>query len=109
MWRVEVTIAGEAACIAYAMGAGTAFAMGEAAVAASPETVADLILNALPEVAPTADDPDYVSWFVTLMKIVDAIAQLPIAYSDYFDGSGGWKIGEDSGIRYPHPPALPEA
>jgi hypothetical protein len=53
MWRVEVTTAGEAASIPYAMGAGTTFAMGEVAVTTSPETVADLILNALPEAAPT--------------------------------------------------------
>ena len=95
------------AAIHYSSGGLTEFAGGEVSVATSPETVADLILNALPEVAPTADDTDYVSWFATLMKIVDAIAQLPVAYADYFDESGGWEIGWGSGIRYPHPPAPP--
>jgi hypothetical protein len=87
--------------IPYAVGAGMEFADGEVTVATSPDAVADLVLRSLPMAGPTVDDPDYVSWFDTLMKIVDAVGLLPLAYGDYFDESGGWEIGWDSGIRYP--------
>ncbi|HUU84458.1 MAG TPA: O-acetyl-ADP-ribose deacetylase, partial [Phycisphaerae bacterium] len=39
----------------------TKFAGGEVTVVSTPEAVADLILNALPEMAPSEDDPAYVS------------------------------------------------
>ena len=74
----------------------------------SPDRVADLILRALPTASPTADDPDYVAWFATLMKIVEATEQLLIAYADYLDASQGWEIGSGSDIRYPRPPASPK-
>jgi hypothetical protein len=65
-------------------------------------------LTALPEAAPTADDPDYVSWFADLMRLVERIGRPPISYDDYSDHSDGWEVGSGSGIRHPHPPVLPE-
>ena len=66
-----------------------------------------LILNALPEAAPSADDPAYVSWFTELMRLVESAGVPPIAYADYFDHDEGWEVGWGSGIRHPHPPAPP--
>jgi O-acetyl-ADP-ribose deacetylase (regulator of RNase III) len=80
-WRVIVTTADNLTA-AYSTGAGTTFASGEVTVTTRPETVADLILNALPEAAPTADDPEYVSWFADLMRLVDSAGMPPIAYAD---------------------------
>jgi O-acetyl-ADP-ribose deacetylase len=42
--------------------------------------VADLILNALPEAAPSADDRAYVSWFAELMRLVESAGMPPIAW-----------------------------
>jgi O-acetyl-ADP-ribose deacetylase len=95
------------AAIKYSIGALAEFASGEVTVTTSPETVADLILNALPEAAPTADDPEYVSWFADLMQLVESAGQPPIAYADYFEHSEGWEVGWDSGIRHPHRPVPP--
>lgn len=96
MWRVIVTTADNPtyehgflrlrdneAAIKYSIGGLTEFASGEVTVATSPETVADLILNGLPEAAPTADDPEYVSWFADLMQLVESTGRPPIAYADY--------------------------
>ena len=119
-WRVVVTTADNLtydggfqgvrdheAAITYSTGALTEFAGGEVTVTTSPETVADLILNALPEAAPTADDPEYVSWFADLMKLVESAGTPPIAYAEYFDESNGWEVGWGTGIRHPRPPAPP--
>lgn len=92
------------AVLAYSTGGLTEFAGGEASVATPPETVADLILRALPERAPTGSDPTYVSWFADLLRRVESSGQLPIAYADYFDVSEGWEIGWGTGIRHPRPP-----
>jgi O-acetyl-ADP-ribose deacetylase (regulator of RNase III) len=107
-WRVIVTTADNLTAIAYSTGAGTTFASGEVTVTTRPETVADLILNALPEAAPTADDPEYVSWFADLMRLVESVGMPPIAYADYFDDDKGWEVGWGSGIRHPHPPVPPK-
>jgi hypothetical protein len=121
-WRVAVTTAdnlsdgggpfeevrGHAAAISYSTGGGTEFASGEVTVTTSPETVADLILNALPETAPNADDPEYVCWFADLMRLVESSGTPPVAYADYFDHDKGWEIGWGSGILYPHPPVAPK-
>jgi len=89
----------------------TKFAGGEVTVVSTPDAVADLILNALPEMAPSQDDPAYVSWFADLVSLVEhqpsPSRRIPVAYDDYFDASKGWEIGCGSGIRYPHPPKAP--
>src|ERR1700681_3414622 len=121
MWRVTVTTADNLthehgflrlrdneAAIKYSIGGLTEFASGEVTVTTSPEAVADLILNALPEAAPTADDPEYVSWFADLMQLVESPASPPIANEYYPDHSEGWEVGWGSGIRRPHPPVPPE-
>jgi O-acetyl-ADP-ribose deacetylase len=120
-WRVAITAADNMtdddgflavrdyqSAIMYSTGGLTDFAGGEVTVATSPETVADLILNALPEAAPTADDPAYVSWFADLMQLVERAERAPIAYADYFDDDEGWEVGWGSGIRHPHPPPPPK-
>jgi O-acetyl-ADP-ribose deacetylase (regulator of RNase III) len=121
-WRVGVTTADNLiddggpfdevrdveATIMYSTGGGTEFASGEVTVTTSPETVADLILNALPETAPSADDPGYVCWFADLMRLVESSGTPPVAYADYFDHDKGWEIGWGSGIRHPHPPVPPK-
>ena len=91
--------------ITYSTGARSEFAGGEVTVTTSLEAVADLILNALPEAATTADDPGYVSWFADLMQAVESAGMLPIAYADHFEGGNGWEVGWGSGIWRPHPPA----
>jgi hypothetical protein len=55
-------------------------------VTSSPETVADLILNPLPEVAPTADDPEYISWFANLMRLVENAGRSSIARTPRLGG-----------------------
>jgi len=77
-------------------------------VTTSPELVADLILNAMPEAPRSADDAEYVPRFADLMRLVERAGMLPIAYADYFDHDKGWEIGWGSGIRHPHPPVPPK-
>lgn len=106
VWRVTISSTDNLTdAIKYSIGALTEFASGEVTVTTSPETVADLILNALPEAAPTADNPEYVSWFAALMQLVESTGSPPIAYDDYSDHSEGWEVGSGSGIRHPLPPA----
>jgi len=62
-------------------------------VTTSPEAVADLILNAMPEAPRSADDAEYVPRFADLMRLVERAGMLPIAYADYFDHDKGWEIG----------------
>lgn len=69
-----------------------------------PEGVADLIVAALPAMAPTFDDPAYVAWFGGLMEKVQLTRAPPIAYAEYFDDTDGWEVGWGAGIRHPHPP-----
>lgn len=90
----------------YSTGGLTEFAGGEVTVTTRPEAVADLILNELPEIAPTYDDPGYVSWHADLLRLVEQSRRLPIAYAEYFDVSEGWEIG-CGGLRYPPPPKPP--
>ena len=114
-WRVTITTTGAVptgqpeakATIRYTTGAFTDFAGGDVTVTTSPEAVADLILAALPGIVPTGDDPDYVTWFADLMRLVESADRPPVAYADYFDDTAGWEIGWGSGIRHPHPPAPP--
>jgi O-acetyl-ADP-ribose deacetylase len=108
MWRVTINTDDNLTdAITYSIGALTEFASGEVTVTTSPETVTDLILNALPEAAPTADDPEYVSWFADLMQLAESTGRPPIAYDDYSDHREGWEVGSGSGIRHPLPPAPP--
>jgi len=89
----------------YTTGQFTEFAGGEVTVTSTPESVAKLVLNALPETAPNQDDPAYVSWFAELVGLCERSMSVPVAYAEYFDSSEGWEIG--SGARYPHPPEVP--
>jgi hypothetical protein len=112
-WRVAIMTANNLgvvnpdAAIHYSTGALKQFAGGKVTVTVSPQTVADLIMETLPENAPTSDDPEYVSWFADLMQLVEVEGMLPIAYADGFDDSDGWEVGWGSGIRHPHPPLSP--
>lgn len=116
-WRVAITSADNLsdggdyphvvdhdAALNYSTGDLTAFAGAEVSVATTPGTVADLILGALPDSAPTAADPAYISWFADLLRRVESSGQPPIAYADHFDAGQGWEIGWGSGIRHPRPP-----
>jgi len=116
-WRIAITSADNLidgddyphvtnwdAALKYSTGGLTEFAGGEVSVATPPETVADLILRAMPGRASTGSDPTYVSWFADLLRRVESTGQLPIAYADYFDASEGWEIGWGTGIRHPRPP-----
>jgi len=93
--------------IQYSTGGLTEFAGGEVTVTSTPESVADLILNELPETVPREDDPAYVSWFADLLSLVERPDALPVAYDDYFDASEGWEIGCGSDVRHPRPPKAP--
>jgi len=73
-------------------------------VTTSPELVADLILNAMPEAPRSADDAEYVPRFADLMRLVERAGMLPIACADYFDHDKGSEVGC---IRCPHPPVPP--
>ena len=116
-WRVAITSADNLidsagsshltnyeAALTYSTGGPTEFAGGEVSVATPPETVADLILRAMPERASTGSDPTYVSWFADLLRRVESSGELPIAYAEYFDASDGWEIGWGTGVRHPRPP-----
>ena len=94
----------EEAVIRYTTGAGTTFLGSEVTPATTPETVADLIVQALPEALPAGGDPQYVSWYADLMRLIEVDGQLPIAYADYFEPEKGWEIGWGSGHRYRPPP-----
>ena len=119
-WRVSVTASdnlhdtdGHAdlrewdRAINYTTGAGTEFAGGQVTVTTSAETVADIVLSALPTLSADSRDPGYVRWYDELMQLVERDGALPIAYADYFEDAEGWEIGWGSGIRHPHPPAAP--
>jgi O-acetyl-ADP-ribose deacetylase len=101
-WRVAITISDNLiddvdyphvvnldAVLQYSTGGLTEFAGGEVTVTTRPELVAELILNELPEAAPTNDDPAYVAWFADLMRLVEQFQLPPVAYADYFDASAG--------------------
>jgi O-acetyl-ADP-ribose deacetylase (regulator of RNase III) len=117
-WRVAVTAADNVtdegggvrvrdlgAAVTYTTAGLTEFVGAEVTVTTGPEAVADLILNSLPDVAPTADDPGYAAWFADLMRLVESAGKLPVAHADHFDDADGWEVGWGSGIRHPHPPA----
>ena len=116
-WRVAITAADNLidhvsfphvidldTALQYSTGGLTEFAGSEVTVTTRPESVAELILNALPGTAPTDDDPAYVSWFAELMRLVEQFQLPPIAYADYFDASAGWEIGGGGGVRHARPP-----
>ncbi len=90
----------------YTTGQRTQFAGGEVTVTSTPEAVAELILSALPDVAASTDDPDYVSWFAELVRLCEQSKSLPVAYADLFDARLGWELG--NGARYPLPPDPPQ-
>lgn len=97
-----------AAGIRYSEGGLAQFAGGEVTVATSPQTVADLILKALPGIVPIADDPDYVAWFADLMEVVERTGEPPIANDDGYIHPDGWVVGPwDDRVVQPHPPAPP--
>lgn len=114
-WRVEIVNADNPSkdspvvdpdsVLRYTTGQFTEFAGGEVTVTSTPESVAELILNALPKSLPSNDDPAYVFWFAELVGICERSMSVPVAYADYFDSSEGWEIG--SGVRYPQPPEVP--
>jgi len=91
--------------LTYSTGAGKEFAGSQVDASTSPDVVADLILSALPRIPAAEDDPRYVEWYASLMRLVEEHRSLPIAYADYFDEGPGWEIGWGSGNRHPHPPA----
>lgn len=93
--------------LSYSTGDGPEFARGRVDARTSPDTVADLILSALPRLPAAQDDPPYVEWYAQLMRLIQEHHNVPIAYADYFDEQRGWEIGWGSGIRHPHPPAPP--
>ncbi|MBV5247066.1 macro domain-containing protein [Mycolicibacterium sp. PAM1] len=115
-WRVAINTAGHLTdegypevgdydtAVLYPTGSLNELAGNEVTVTTRPEMVADLILEQLPEAAPTGDDPAYVSWFAELMRLVEQFQLPPIAYAEYFDASAGWEIGWGSGNRHPCPP-----
>jgi hypothetical protein len=92
----------------YSTGAGREFAGSRVEASTSPDVVADLILSALPRLPAAEDDPRYVEWYASLMRLVEEHHSLPIAYADDFDGRPGWEIGWGSGIRHPDPPGIAE-
>lgn len=121
-WRVGITDAANLiddtiypeivdfdAALLYTTGSLTEFAGSEVTVVSTPDSVAELILNALPESTPREDDPAYVAWFADLWSLIERCKALPIAYADYFDGSEGWEVGWGSGIRHPRPPRPPSS
>ena len=116
-WRVTLTVAGAAGTagagsgaggavptLRYTTGATTDFAGGEVTVTSTPESVALLVVAAMPGLTATGDDPGYVAWYDGLMRLVERDGRPPVAYADYFDESGGWEVGWGSGVRYPAPP-----
>lgn len=117
-WRLEITLADKVTddavyprvvnpdkVLRYSTGELTKFASAEISEATTPDSVADLIVNELPAMVPSGDDPAYASWFTELLRLVETSAKLPIAYGEYFDAAAGWEIGWGSGVRHPRPPA----
>lgn len=106
--RYDSTVHDHDAAITYTTGAQCEFAGGNVTATTDPETVADMIISALPETSATSDDPAYVAWFAGVLQLVERTGALPVAYAEYFDGSEGWEFGWGSNIRYPHPPRPPK-
>ncbi len=77
----------------YSTGGGREFAGGRVDASTSLDVVADLILSALPRLPAAEDDPLYVEWYASLMRLIEEHHNLPIAYADYFDIDRGWEIG----------------
>jgi O-acetyl-ADP-ribose deacetylase len=116
-WRVSVSAAaslesnagdptprGQDRVIDYTTGAGTQFAGANVSIVNSPDSVADIILEALPGLDADRTDAEYVRWYDELMELVAQHGSLPIAYADYFDDGPGWEVGWGSGTRLRHPP-----
>lgn len=91
--------------LVYTSGAATAFAGGRVDVSTSPEQVADMLRERVPGLQAASRDAAYVDWYAQLLRIVEAIDRLPVAYADYYDHEPAWEIGWGSGILYPPPPS----
>ncbi|UYQ78196.1 hypothetical protein OF385_03280 [Glutamicibacter sp. JL.03c] len=72
-------------------------------------SVAEAILEGMPSLQRTAlsqtGNGEYVHWYAQLASQVNTLADLPVAYADYFDDTDGWEIGWGSKRRISHPPA----
>jgi O-acetyl-ADP-ribose deacetylase (regulator of RNase III) len=108
-WRVEIsdtpffTDASARRSVGYSTAGGLEFAGSEVTATTSPETLADLILRALPGLAP-AEDSRYAAWYAELIDVVKEHDELPVAFSDSDVQNPGWEIGWGSGVRFPEPP-----
>lgn len=112
-WRIRIAAAEDlqrdvgdplsANSIGYSTGSGTRFAGAEVSINTSPEDVADIMLHAVPALAQTSDDPEYVDWYSGLLSHIKNPGLLPVAYADHYSGAG-WQVGWGSTVRYPEPP-----
>ncbi len=87
--------------IGYSSSAGSDFLGRTVDLSATADTVAEVILGALPTATARADDTDYADWFAGLLARVEELIQLPIAYADFPLNTDGWDVG---GTVYPPPP-----
>jgi hypothetical protein len=94
--------------IYYSSAAPTQFANGVVTDVTSAASVADLIVDLIPSIAPTADDPEYAAWFEGLVAVVHHVGEPPIAHEEGEIHPSGWKVGEwNDFVFYPHPPSPP--
>lgn len=113
-WRVEIsdtpffTDASARRSVGYSTAGGLEFVGTHVTAMTSPETFADLILRAVPGLAP-ADDPRYAAWYSELLDVVNEHDELPVAFSDSPVDQPGWEIGWGSNVLFPEPPEPPEA
>jgi O-acetyl-ADP-ribose deacetylase (regulator of RNase III) len=113
-WRVEIsdtpffTDASARRSVGYSTAGGLQFIGAEVTATTPPEAFADLIVAALPGLAP-ADDARYAAWYSELLDVVNDQDELPVAFSDSHAEQPGWEIGWGSDVRFPEPPEAPHA
>jgi len=109
-WRVEIsdtpfyTDASARRSVGYSTAGGLQFVGTAVTATTSPEVFAELIVRALPGLAPAAD-PRYAAWYSELLDVVNEQDELPVAFADDYAPQPGWEIGWGSGVRVPEPPA----
>lgn len=106
-WRIALhddAANDQSECIIYSSAAMNSFMGAEVEADSDASDLAKMILAGLPSLRETTSHSEYVCWFAGLLDQVRTMADLPVAYADYFDVSNGWEVGWCSRRYYPEPP-----
>jgi O-acetyl-ADP-ribose deacetylase (regulator of RNase III) len=89
--------------INYSSSQGSDFMGHTVDLSATADSVADVILEAMPTAVSNADDTEYADWFAGLLARVEELIQLPIAYADFPLQTDGWDVGGTDYLAPPRP------